>query len=119
MRIDERIKDNIAVLTISGSMMGGRETCCLSDKVKSLLADGIKKIVIDLHHVRWINSPGLGILIGCWSLVAQANGELKIANATDKVNNLLVMTHLIEFFGNYESVPRAVASYSAGNLSQH
>jgi hypothetical protein len=106
MRIQEKIQGKIAVLSISGNMMGGKETCGLNEKVKSLIADGIK-------------SPGLGILIGCWSTLARENGSMKVANATAKVNNLLVLTHLLEFFGNYESVQRAVASYSQSDLIHH
>ena len=42
MKIKEKIEGDVAVLTISGNMMGGPETMTLHDKVKSLGADGIK-----------------------------------------------------------------------------
>jgi anti-sigma B factor antagonist len=110
MRIHEKFDGKIAILAISGKLMGGPESFVLKDKIESLIADGIKNVVIDLSHVKWMNSPGLGIMIGCWKLLNKANGNLKIANATDKVNNLLMMTHVIEYFGNYTSVDRAVSS---------
>jgi anti-sigma B factor antagonist len=110
MRIHEKIEGKIAVLSISGKMMGGPENVILKDKVESLISDGINNVVVDLQHVKWMNSPGLGILIGCWKLLEQTKGNLKIANATAKVNNLLMMTHVIEFFGNYSSVQRAISS---------
>lgn len=119
MRIQEKIEGKIAILSISGNMMGGKETCGLNEKVRSLMADGIKNVVVDLGHVKWMNSPGLGVLIGCWSMLARENGNMKVANATAKVNNLLILTHLLEFFGNYESVQRAVASFSTADLTQH
>jgi anti-sigma B factor antagonist len=120
MRISERIDGKIAILAISGKLMGGPDNYILKEKVESLISEGIKNVVIDLSHVRWMNSPGLGILIGCRKLLDDAHGGLRIANATDKVNNLLVMTHVIEFVGNYSSVQRAV--YSPGwnqNLQTH
>lgn len=110
MHIHEKFDGNIAILAISGKLMGGPESYALKDKVNSLISDGIKNVVIDLQHVKWMNSPGLGILIGCWKLLDQANGTLKIANATAKVNSMLMMTHLIDYFGNYTSVQRAVSS---------
>ena len=110
MRIHEIIDGKIAILAISGKLMGGPENHALKDKVKSLISDGIKNVVVDLRQVKWMNSPGLGILIGCSKLLERADGNLKIANATAKVNNLLIMTHLIEFYGNYSSVQRAVGS---------
>jgi len=110
MRIDEKFDNKIAILTIYGKLMGGPDNYILIDKVKSLIADGIKNVVIDLSQVKWMNSPGLGILIGCRKLLEQVNGGLRIANATNKVNNLLIMTRVIEFVGNYTSVQRAVSS---------
>ena len=110
MRIHEKFEGKIAILVISGKLMGGPESFLLKDKIGSLITDGIINVVIDLRLVKWMNSPGLGILIGCWKMLNQAGGNLKIANATDKVNNLLMMTHVIEFFGNYTSVDRAVSS---------
>ena len=110
MHIHEKFDGNIAILAISGKLMGGPESYALKDKVNSLISDGIKNVVIDLSQVKWMNSPGLGILIGCRKMLDQAQGGLRVANATDKVNNLLMMTHVIEFVGNYSSVQRAVSS---------
>ena len=119
MRIHEKIEGKIAVLALSGKLMGGPENDVLKDTVNSLIADGINNVVIDLQHVKWMNSPGLGILIGCRKLLNDAHGGLRIANATAKVNNLLMMTHVIEFVGNYSSVQRAVSSpgWGSGLLS--
>ena len=65
MALKEKIEENIAVLTVSGKLMGGDETREVHEKVKSLIADGLKKVVIDLSKVKWLNSSGLGMLISC------------------------------------------------------
>ncbi len=111
MYIQEKIKKDIAILTISGSMMGGSEYYGLHDKLKSLLSDGIKKIVIDLKKVRWMNSSGLGTLMSCWGAVCMNNGNLKLANVTEKIQSLLVISQILEFFETYNSVDRAVSSF--------
>jgi anti-sigma B factor antagonist len=113
MRISEKIEKKVATLTISGHMMGGPENMELHDKVKSLLGDGIRNIVIDLKKVKWINSSGLGILMASWGSVTREGGNIKLANVTEKVNSLLIMTQIITFFETYDSVARAVASYSS------
>ncbi len=111
MSVKEKIVGNIAVLIVSGKLMGGNETKEVHEKVKSLIADGIKKIVIDISKVKWLNSSGLGMLISCLTSVQNAEAALKIAGATEKVNSLFMMTKLITVFDTYESVDRATATF--------
>ncbi len=111
MKIKEKIEGDVAVLSVSGNMMGGPETMVLHDKVKSLTADGIKKIVIDLKGVKWMNSSGLGVLMACMTTLNNAGGKLKLASVTEKVKSLLVITQLLRIFDTFESAERAVASF--------
>ncbi len=111
MKIKEKIEGDVAILTVSGNMMGGPETTQLHDKVKSLAADGLKKVVIDLKNVKWMNSSGLGILMACMSSLQNANGKLKLASVTEKVRSVLMITKLIQIFETFENAERAVASF--------
>ena len=56
MKIKEKIESHVAILSLSGKLMGGPETTMVHDHVKSLLTDGIKNVVIDLGGVKWMNS---------------------------------------------------------------
>lgn len=111
MKIKEKIEHDIAVLSVSGNMMGGPETQKLHEKVKSLLNDGIKKIVIDLSGVKWMNSSGLGTLMAALASIEEAGGKLKLAGVAEKVQSLLMITQLMKVFETYESVERACASF--------
>lgn len=111
MKIKERYVKNVAVLTISGNMMGGPETTVLHDKVKSLIADGIKNVVIDLKGVKWMNSSGLGVLMSCFGSLSQAGGKMKLASIAEKVQSILMITKMIKFFETYENADRAVATF--------
>lgn len=112
MKIKESIQGNVAVLTPSGSMMGGSDTTDLHDRVKSLISDGIKSVVIDLSKVKWMNSSGLGSLIACMTSLKNADGALKLSNITDKVNSLLMITQMIRIFDTYASPDRAVSAFN-------
>ncbi len=113
MKIKEKIQNNVAILTISGNMMGGPDTQTLHDKVKSLIADGIHNVVIDLRKVKWLNSSGLGVLMSCWGSLKNAGGNLKLANVAEKVHSILMITKLVQFFDTFDSVDRALASFYA------
>jgi len=105
------MEGDVAVLTVSGNMMGGPETSALHDKVKSLISDGIKKVVIDIKGVKWMNSSGLGVLMACMSSLQQADGKLKLASVTEKVKSILIITKLVEVFDTFETAERAVANF--------
>ena len=111
MKIKESFKDNVAILTMKGDMMGGPDTGKLHDKIKSLISDDVTKVVIDLSHVKYMNSSGLGILMASFGTIAKVNGMIKLAGATEKVKSLLIITQLIQFFDDFENVDHAVASF--------
>ena len=113
MKIKEKVERNVAILTISGNMMGGHENSALHEKVKSLIADEVKNVIIDLKKVKWMNSSGLGILMSCWGSLGREGGNLKLANVSEKIDSILMITQLVQFFETYESVERALASYQS------
>ena len=111
MTIKEEIRDNIAILYLKGNMMGGPDTMQIHEKIKSLLVDKIHNVVIDLSKVKWMNSSGLGSLMACMSTLKNAEGQLKISGATEKIKNLFMITKLMTIFETYETTDRAIASF--------
>jgi anti-sigma B factor antagonist len=76
------------------------------------MKDGISKVVIDLGGVKWINSSGLGVLMAAMTTLKNSEGQMKLANVTEKVESLLMITQLIRIFETFDSVDRAVSSMS-------
>ena len=111
MSIKEKMHGDVAVISLKGNLMGEPQTTQLRDKIYSLLQEGMKKIVLDLKGVRWINSSGLGTLIAALTSVKTKGGDLRLACITEKVESVLVVTRLVKVFKEYETVDRAVASY--------
>ena len=111
MKIKEKIDGGVAILTLSGKMMGGPETQAIHDHIKGLISDGISNVVIDLGDVKWMNSSGMGILMASMTTLKNANGKLALARVTEKVESLLIITQLIKVFSSFETVDRAVASF--------
>lgn len=112
MKIKEKIENHVAVLTLSGKMMGGPETTALHDHIRGLISDGITKVVIDLGDVKWMNSSGMGVLMACTTTLNNSEGKLVLARVSEKVQSLLIITQLIKVFDTYETVERAAASLS-------
>ncbi len=111
MKVKQHEKYGAAVLEIRGNVMGGPEASDFSDLLHGLLEEDKKNVVIDLGHVKFMNSSGLGMLISGYTTMKNGGGMLKLANATEKINSLLVITKLITIFENYDSVDEAVESF--------
>ncbi|MCX6170253.1 MAG: STAS domain-containing protein [Ignavibacteriales bacterium] len=93
-------------------MTGSAKDNEFSDTLKKLISEGKKNIIIDLKETGFMNSSGLGILIAGYTAVKNGDGELKLANLTDKIESLLLITKLNTVFSNFESVEEAVNSFA-------
>jgi anti-sigma B factor antagonist len=111
MTIKEKMFGDVAVLTLRGNLRGEPETLELREKVNSLIEEGFTKVVIDMKGVRWVSSTGLGTLIATLTTLRNNGGDLRLANITENVESLFVITQLTKVFKTYETVERAVASY--------
>lgn len=111
MAVKKKVVDDVAVFEVKGKLMGGPETDEVHESVKSALESGTIKIVINLSHVKWVNSRGLGMLMACFTSCQNAKGHLKIAGATEKVNSLFMMTKLLTIFDTYDNADQAIGSF--------
>ncbi len=106
----KELNGGIVLFEIEGNIVGGPDAMSLNDEVHKLVNKGMRKFVIDVKSVEHINSSGLGILIASLNAVRQAGGNLRIANASAKVLELLKITKLNQIFESYSSVDEAVKS---------
>ncbi|MCZ6820097.1 MAG: STAS domain-containing protein [Calditrichaeota bacterium] len=112
MKMDEKTSGDIVVLQLSGKIMGGPDASLLNDKLHELIEVGKTKVVVDLGSVEWMNSSGLGILIGGLTTMRNSGGDLKLANITDRIQSLLMITKLLTVFETFEAIEEAVGSFN-------
>ncbi len=111
MRLKAKEVDGVVVIELKGNLMGGPDSQKFRNLLHKLLDEGKNKVVVDVKGVKFMNSAGLGTLIGGLTTMKNGGGDLKIANPTDKIESLLMITRLIKVFETYNSVDEAVASY--------
>jgi len=112
MKMDEKTSGDIVVLQLSGKIMGGPDASLLNDKLHELIEVGKTKVVVDLGSVDWMNSSGLGILIGGLTTMRNSGGDLKLANITDRIQSLLMITKLLTVFETFETIEEAAGSFN-------
>jgi len=112
MKIKTSEKYGAVVIALKGNVMGGPDSQEFQDLLHKLLEENKKNIIVDLGGVKFMNSTGLGMLISGYTSVKNGGGSLVLANATEKINSLLVITKLITIFDNYNSVDEAAESFA-------
>ncbi|MDT3696416.1 MAG: STAS domain-containing protein [Ignavibacterium sp.] len=105
-------KYNAVIIELKGDVMGGDDTKEFNQLLHKLIDEGKKNVVVDLGEVKFMNSSGLGMLISGLTTVKRENGSLKLANVTEKIESLLIITKLITIFESFDSVDDAVKSFS-------
>ena len=112
MKIKTTEKYEAVVLELKGNVMGGDDTKEFNEVLHKLIDGGKTRVVLDLGGVKFMNSSGLGMLIGGLTTMKKAEGHLKLANVTEKIESLLIITKLIKIFESFDYVDEAVKSFS-------
>ncbi len=111
MTITTREVSHVTIVDIVGRITLGDETGKLRDTIRQLISEGKKKIVLNLAHVDYIDSSGVGELVSGFTTVRNAGGELKLLSLTKKVQDVLYVTKLYTVFDIKEDEFTAVKSF--------
>jgi anti-sigma B factor antagonist len=107
----DRIVNGVDVVDIEGRIVLGEESNAFREKVKSLLAAGKKKIVLNLAQVSYIDSAGLGTLVATFHSARSQGATLKLTNLGTKFKEVLQVTKLMTVFDTYDTEAAAIQSF--------
>lgn len=107
LEIDRR-DDGVTVVRPAGrlTMVAAPQ---LTAAVTDLVAEGRAKFVVDLSQTVFVDSSGLGALIGCLKRARQAGGDLRLAAPTEQVTTILELTNLHRVLRPHDTVDEAGA----------
>ena len=111
LKLGVRVVDGVSIVDCRGRLLFGDESGALRDTVKNLLAES-KNIVINLGETTYIDSGGLGTLVGLYTSAQNAGGMVKLCNLQQRVTDLLQVTKLLTVFDVYDTEEAAVKSFS-------
>lgn len=117
MQFEERSVGDIVVLAVSGEItLDQSGHFMLKDKVRSLIGQGQRRLLLDLKNVSRVDSAGLGELVQASYVTSKdAGGTLKLMNLTDNLKELLRTTRLITVFEICDNPDAAIASFSSSS----
>lgn len=119
LNITERENDLITVLDLQGNIRLGEGSTELRQALRSLVEQGKKKILLNMEHVSYIDSSGLGELVGGYTTLHKAGGELKLFRLSGRVHELMTMTKLLTVFDVFDDESEAIRSFAENKASQY
>jgi anti-sigma B factor antagonist len=109
--IQEREREGISLLDVSGRLIVGLSSGALRDRVQTSIAGGKNNIVLNLTRVDYIDSTGLGTMVMCFRFAQNAGGALKLLNLNRRELELLVLTKLTTVFDIFNDEQDALNSF--------
>ena len=101
------------VFEIKGRFLGSIDGAAFKTSLTDLLEKGKNHFVVDLSKTDFMDSSGIGVLIGGLTSTRRAGGDVRLAGMTKRIKNLFLITKLLgSVFDDYETVAAALRSYS-------
>ena len=117
LKIDVRETPGAVILDLHGRITMGESLSDLRDTIREVLAGSQKNILLNLGDVSYIDSSGLGQIIGSNATVVNAGGQMKLLNLQNRVKDLLQITKLLTAFDTYTSETAALRSFASASTA--
>ena len=108
LKINVRETPEAVILDMKGQITLGESLMDFRDTIREALAGDQKNILLNLADVTYIDSSGLGQLVGSYATVTNGGGRMKLLHLQKRVNDLLQVTKLLSVFEAHDSEAAAL-----------
>jgi anti-sigma B factor antagonist len=112
MKLSTRKSGNAIIIDIDGKIVLGDGDVEIKRTVDQLISKGNKNFILNLAHVPYLDSAGLGEIIRCFTSLRKSGGNFKLLSPNQRIIDLLNITKLLDVFDIHDNEAAAVASYS-------
>lgn len=89
-----KIEPDIQVAALKGRMSLGQQLATTEKSLKSLIAEGAKKLILDLSELTYVDSSGVGVMVTLFGSMVKSGGQLRMAAPTEVVQKVITITQL-------------------------
>jgi len=112
LKANVRQSGDVSLVDLAGRITLGEGSGLVRSTIKELVNSGHKNILLNLKDVSYLDSAGLGELVGAYASVTYAEGNIKLLNPQAKVHDLLQITKLYTVFQAFDDEQEALRSFS-------
>lgn len=110
MIVEKRHLDNFTLLSVEGVIKLGESAQFFAQMLERTLADDRGHVIIDFSKINFIDSTGIGELVGYLGRFKNSRREMILVNPSARIRKLLQVARLDVLFPTYDSVDAAVAA---------
>jgi anti-sigma B factor antagonist len=119
LKITDREVDGVFVVELDGRIVLGDESTSFREKLKSLIAGGKKKIVLNMAEIKYIDSSGLGTMVAAHLSAKNRGASVRVCHLGQKFHDSLQMTTLLTVFEVSDTEAAAVGSFQSFLVSSN
>ena len=97
-----------AIYELGGDLYGDTEGYAFQEMVRTKIASGTRRLIVDLSSVHRIDSCGIGILAAISISAQKASAGLVLASLPERIEKILGVTWFLEYIDHAESIPEAL-----------
>ena len=112
VKLTSRQVGDVTVVDAAGRITLGEGASAFREKIRELVNNNSKKILLNLGDVTYIDSSGIGELVSGFTTVTNSGGQLKLVGLSKRVKDLLQITKLYTVFEAFEDEAQAVRSFA-------
>jgi len=110
LKTESRVEGGITIVSCNGRITFGDESMALRESLKKILADS-RQLVLNLSGVTYIDSGGLGTLVGVYSSARGAGADIKLTGLGQRLRDVLQITKLVTVFEVYDTEQQAIDAF--------
>jgi len=104
---------NVSIVDLAGRIVLGDGSGVVRDTIKNLVAAGQRNVLLNLRDVTYLDSAGLGEIVGSYATITNIGGDIRLLHAQGKVKDLLAITKLYTVFVTYDDEAAALKGMAA------
>ena len=118
LTIEERRVGDVTILQLGGQLVLYDGELVFRTAVDRLVQEGRKQIVVDLRNVDYIDSAGVGILVGKYLSLRRQEGDVKLLHPSPRTLRVMGIAHLLTVFEVFETEDAAILSFQKGSTAK-
>jgi anti-sigma B factor antagonist len=111
LNISNKQVGDVSVVALKGRIVLGEGSSALRERIKNLVRDGRKKIVLNMTNVTYVDSAGLGTLVAAHVSAKKEGTALHLSDLGSKFHEVLQLTRLLTIFSVYTTEAEAIKSF--------
>ena len=111
LTINRREEEGVIILELGGRLVLGPEANRLREELITLVNDRAPKVLLNLGGLGFVDSSGMGALVGSAAVAKDLGVQMKFVNPTKTLMKVLEIAHLTEVLDNHQDEKSALASF--------